>query len=139
MNRTIRPDAGRLPSNPGLSTGRVAFALSAKDIAAIVAQLGASKHVVCLLLIDSNPNQSVTGGPGVAGATEECRAAVPGLSERQHAVLQLIATGATTREMAISLVLSERTVERHIANLYARIGARNRAEATAYAAKQGLI
>ena len=55
------------------------------------------------------------------------------LSERQIEVLQLIAQGRTTREIAEILVLSERTIERHIADLYAKIGARNRAEATAYA------
>jgi DNA-binding NarL/FixJ family response regulator len=44
----------------------------------------------------------------------------------------MLAQGKTTREIAEALVLSERTVQRHIADLYARIGARNRAEATAY-------
>jgi DNA-binding NarL/FixJ family response regulator len=56
-----------------------------------------------------------------------------GLSQRQEEVLRLIAAGRTTREIAAQLVLSERTVERHIADVYAKIGARNRAEATAYA------
>jgi DNA-binding CsgD family transcriptional regulator len=56
-----------------------------------------------------------------------------GLSPRQAEVLRLLAEGKTTREIARSLVLSERTVERHIADVYAKIGARNRAEATAYA------
>lgn len=55
------------------------------------------------------------------------------LSGRQIEVLELIAEGKTTREIAAALVLSERTVERHISDIYARIGARNRAEATAYA------
>jgi DNA-binding CsgD family transcriptional regulator/pimeloyl-ACP methyl ester carboxylesterase len=55
------------------------------------------------------------------------------LSGRQAEVLRLIAEGKTTREIADTLVLSERTVERHIADVYAKIGARNRAEATVYA------
>jgi len=55
-----------------------------------------------------------------------------GLSIRQREVLRLLAEGKTTREIADTLVLSERTVERHIADAYAKIGARNRAEATAY-------
>jgi pimeloyl-ACP methyl ester carboxylesterase len=54
------------------------------------------------------------------------------LSARQAEVLQLISQGKTTREVAELLVLSERTVERHIADLYAKIGARNRSEATAF-------
>jgi DNA-binding NarL/FixJ family response regulator len=55
------------------------------------------------------------------------------LSLRQKEVLRLIAQGKTTREIADTLVLSERTVERHIADAYAKIGARNRSEATVYA------
>ncbi len=54
------------------------------------------------------------------------------LSHRQTDVLRLIADGKTTREIARVLVLSERTVERHIADIYAKIGARNRSEATAF-------
>jgi pimeloyl-ACP methyl ester carboxylesterase len=54
------------------------------------------------------------------------------LTQRQTEVLELIARGKTTREIAANLVLSERTVERHIADVYAKIGARNRSEATAF-------
>jgi len=54
------------------------------------------------------------------------------LSLRQGEVLRLISQGKTTKEVAEQLVLSERTVERHIAGLYAKIGARNRSEATAF-------
>ena len=54
------------------------------------------------------------------------------LSARQLEVLKLISEGKRTREIAEALVLSERTVERHIADVYTKIGARNRAEATAY-------
>ena len=56
----------------------------------------------------------------------------PALSARQREVLHLVAQGKTNREIAEALVLSERTVQRHIADLYARIGVRNRAEATAF-------
>ncbi|HLF77342.1 MAG TPA: alpha/beta fold hydrolase [Dehalococcoidia bacterium] len=55
------------------------------------------------------------------------------LSPRQIEVLRLVVSGMTTREIADKLVLSERTVERHIADVYAKIGARNRAEAIVFA------
>jgi len=58
---------------------------------------------------------------------------VADLSERQMQVLRLLASGKTTREIADELVLSERTVERHISDVYAKIGARNRAEAIVFA------
>jgi DNA-binding NarL/FixJ family response regulator len=57
----------------------------------------------------------------------------PALSTRQLQVLRLIAEGKSSREIAAALVLSERTVQRHIAELYTRINVHNRAEATAFA------
>lgn len=56
-----------------------------------------------------------------------------GLSAREVDVLRLIATGRNNGEIADALFLSVRTVERHITNLYAKIAARGRADATAYA------
>jgi len=67
------------------------------------------------------------------GALHRTAGSALGLSRRQEEVLRLIAEGKTTREIAEVLVLSERTVERHIADVYAKIGVRNRSEATAYA------
>ncbi|HEY7467326.1 MAG TPA: helix-turn-helix transcriptional regulator, partial [Dehalococcoidia bacterium] len=61
------------------------------------------------------------------------------LTPRQNEVLRLISQGKTTREIAVNLVLSERTVERHIADVYAKIGARNRSEATAYFLSRVLV
>jgi DNA-binding CsgD family transcriptional regulator len=54
------------------------------------------------------------------------------LTAREIDVLNLIAQGASNKEIARRLALSVHTVERHIANVYAKIGVRNRAEATAY-------
>ena len=58
------------------------------------------------------------------------------MTERQWEVLQLFAQGNTNREIAEALVLSQRTVQRHIADIYDKIGARNRSEATAFAMSQ---
>ena len=62
-----------------------------------------------------------------------------GLSQREVDVLLLIAKGKTTREIAAELVLSGRTVQRHISNLYSKIDVRNRAEATAFAQNESSI
>lgn len=56
-----------------------------------------------------------------------------GITQQQLRVLRLIAQGRSSHEIATELVLSERTVQRHIANLYAKVGVHNRAEATAFA------
>ena len=61
------------------------------------------------------------------------------LTAREIEVLRLLASGQTNQEIAAALSLSVRTVERHIGNLYGKIGARGRADATAYALRQGLL
>jgi DNA-binding NarL/FixJ family response regulator len=58
------------------------------------------------------------------------------LSDRKIEVFRLIVQGKTNREIAAALVLSERTVQRHIADLYREIDVRNRAEATAFGINQ---
>ncbi len=63
---------------------------------------------------------------------------VAGLSPREAEVLCLLAAGRTNREIAAELYLSVRTVERHVTNLYAKIGARGRADATAFALRHDL-
>ena len=62
-----------------------------------------------------------------------------GLTEREVEVLRRLAGGKTNSEIAEELHVSVRTVERHIANIYAKIGARGRANATAYALTHNLI
>ncbi len=61
-----------------------------------------------------------------------------GLTSREAEVLQLLANGRSSREIGEDLYLSVRTVERHIANVYLKIDAHGRADATAYAVKRGL-
>jgi pimeloyl-ACP methyl ester carboxylesterase/DNA-binding CsgD family transcriptional regulator len=75
---------------------------------------------------------AIPGRAGSLGAGEVRH----NLSGRQAEVLDLIARGRTNREIAEALVLSLRTVERHTADLYAKIGVRNRTEAVAYALKR---
>ena len=60
------------------------------------------------------------------------------LTPREAEVLGLLAEGLTNKQIAGRLVLSVHTVERHVANGYRKIGARNRANATAYALRSGL-
>lgn len=55
------------------------------------------------------------------------------LSPREHEVLQLLAGGLTNGAIARKLVLSERTVERHVGNIYNKLGVNGRVEAAAYA------
>lgn len=61
------------------------------------------------------------------------------LTPREHEVLGLLVGGESNREIGVMLSLSERTVARHIANIYARTGTHGRAEVTAYALRHDLV
>ena len=76
----------------------------------------------------SAPEFERTAGTHVGGS-------ITRLSKRQREILNLIANGLTNREIASELVLSLRTVERHVNDIYARLGVRNRTEAVAFALK----
>ena len=62
-----------------------------------------------------------------------------GLSPREAEVLRAVAAGKSNRVIAEELVLSRRTVENHLVNIYAKIGATNRATAVAFALRHGLV
>ena len=61
------------------------------------------------------------------------------LSERECEVLQLVAGGATNKEIAGTLFISENTVNYHMKNILAKLHLRNRAQAVAYALQSGLV
>jgi DNA-binding CsgD family transcriptional regulator len=66
-------------------------------------------------------------------------AAGHGLTARELQVLRLVAAGETNRAIAAALVLSERTVDRHVSNIFTKIGVSSRAAATAFAYEHRLV
>jgi DNA-binding NarL/FixJ family response regulator len=66
-------------------------------------------------------------------------AAADPLTPREQQVIKLIAEGRTNREIAETLIISEKTVERHRANMLEKLGMRDRVELTRYAIKRGLV
>lgn len=63
----------------------------------------------------------------------------PGLTPREREVLELVATGATNREIAERLHLSPHTIKEHTSSLYRKLEARNRADAVLRAQRLGLL
>jgi DNA-binding CsgD family transcriptional regulator len=59
------------------------------------------------------------------------------LSQRESQVIALLAGGRENAEMAAALGVSVHTIERHVANIFRKLGVRNRAEATAWAHRHG--
>ncbi len=68
------------------------------------------------------------------------KAAIPevDLTERELEVLRLVATGATNREIAEKLSVSEGTVKNHMSSILTRLGLRDRLQAALYALEHGL-
>jgi len=61
------------------------------------------------------------------------------LTDREVEVLRLVSTGLTNRGIADRLSLSEKTVARHLSNIFGKLGLSSRAAATACAYENGLI
>ncbi len=64
---------------------------------------------------------------------------VGGLTAREAEVLRLVAAGKTNRAIAEELVISDRTVGRHLSNIFDKLGVSSRAGATAWAYQQGVV
>jgi DNA-binding NarL/FixJ family response regulator len=80
--------------------------------------------------------------PSVAGRLMGLIAAPPennDLSPRELEVLRSVAAGATNREIAKALFISEATVKTHLLHLYDKLGARDRASAVSVAYQRGLL
>ena len=62
-----------------------------------------------------------------------------GLTAREVEVLRLVASGRSNAQIAADLVLSEKTVARHLSNIFGKLGVGSRTAATAYAFEHGLV
>ena len=80
------------------------------------------------------------GAPGALGAPGATGGTLPGgLTGREVEVLRLVATGRTNRQIAEELVISDKTVARHVSNIFTKLAVRSRAAATAYAYEHDLV
>lgn len=74
---------------------------------------------------------ALTQGPATEGSA--------GLTPREREVLRLVAAGKSNRSIAADLVLSEKTVARHVSNILGKLGLPSRSAATAHAYQHGLL
>lgn len=77
--------------------------------------------------------------PDVARVESLLPGTVRGLTAREVEVVRLVATGRTNREIAAELYLSEKTVARHLSNIFAKLDRSSRSAVTAYAYENGLL
>jgi NarL family two-component system response regulator LiaR len=86
-------------------------------------------------------------GPAVAQKVMRQFSALPGkqpsladdLTPREMEVLKLIAAGLTNRQIAETLILSEKTVKNHINNIFSKLHVYDRSQAMLYAIREGLV
>jgi DNA-binding NarL/FixJ family response regulator len=112
-------------------TGRACRLLRDEDAAAI--ELDAARQAF----------EELGAAPDIAGLRTSSQAgpspALEGLTAREVQVLRLVATGRTNRAIADDLDISEKTVARHISNIFTKLDLSSRAAATAYAYQHHLI
>ena len=115
----------------------------------------ASRVVMLSMLSDESTKADARAAGAVAYLTKDCtvedvvetlrevggaRPEAAGIvTNREAEVLGLIATGASTSEVARQLYISPKTVKNHVANIYVKLGVQNRAEATLAAIRAGLV
>jgi DNA-binding CsgD family transcriptional regulator/tetratricopeptide (TPR) repeat protein len=122
--------------------GRACHALGDRDGAqlawsaarATFGELGAAPDLAALAALPAAGASSSPGAAssGIAGVGHK-------LSPRELEVLRLVAAGKTNRAIAGALFLSEKTVDRHVSNILAKLDVSSRAAATAYAFQHGLV
>jgi DNA-binding NarL/FixJ family response regulator len=115
--------AGEISPQAARAAGAAGFAYKdwpARRIASAVRSVGLGKSVF--------PRQGDHDNPGALG-----------LSERERAVLELMASGSTNPEIAGALHLSKHTVKEHTSAVYRKLGVRNRTEAVQRAQRLGLL
>lgn len=63
----------------------------------------------------------------------------PGLTDRETEVLRLVGQGASNREIAASLFISEKTAKNHLTHIFEKLGVSDRTQAALYAVRSGLV
>jgi DNA-binding NarL/FixJ family response regulator len=79
------------------------------------------------------------GALAAAGGEAGVQPANDGLTVRERDVLRLLVAGRSDREIGAALFIGTRTVQTHVANLFAKLGVHARAEAAAVAVRRGLV
>ncbi|MER7504471.1 LuxR C-terminal-related transcriptional regulator [Nonomuraea pusilla] len=111
-----------------LRTAREALTNAAKHAPGAPAELALSFEERCVRLTVTNPAPpSVPATAHTTGWAAPAASAGPGLTVREVEVLRLVARGLPNGEIAAALFIAETTVKTHVNNVFAKIGARNRA------------
>jgi DNA-binding NarL/FixJ family response regulator len=84
-------------------------------------------------------SQEMADGVKIELAADQALKSKDDISGREQEVLQLVCEGATNREIAERLIVSEHTVKVHLRNILNKLNLRNRQQVAAYAVQEGLV
>jgi DNA-binding NarL/FixJ family response regulator len=122
-----------------LAAGAVGFlrkdTLTLDVLEAALTAAVAGAMVLATSVLGETRGAGTAGAPGARPATS----AAPPLSQREQRVLELLAEGHQTREIASELCYSERTIKNVLHDIVTKLNARSRSHAIAYAVREGLI
>jgi DNA-binding CsgD family transcriptional regulator len=129
-------DAPYLAARARLLVGKAFQALGDHD-GALLELDGARKVFVQIGAVPDVAAADAMTAP--AGSATAALADTHGLSAREIEVLRLVAAGKTNKEIGQQLFVSERTIDRHVSNIFVKLEVPTRAAATAWAYRRGLV
>ena len=139
----MRPDLLRVYATAAadgpLAADGAGARLRARGRRAVGGPLGARDAGRQCRRLDRRPHRAGNlGSPAVAPTADPSRQPVASLSAREREVLAALADGLTNQELAERLFISERTANRHLSNIFTKLGVRNRTAAARVAIEAGL-
>jgi NarL family two-component system response regulator YdfI len=120
----------------GLRAGARGYLLKDTDRATLFDTIRAAAHGETLLKPEIMARVLLRAGAGHATLAVDSSIE---LTEREQEVLKAVARGERSKEVAVRLGISERTVKAHLASIYNKLGVDSRAAAIAVAAQKGLL
>ena len=124
----LRPELVSVTGVEGASTSLIEAALAAGSFAVVTQPVTADELSSVIRSAIADKRSEASSG------TPRCR-----LTRREIGILRLVAEGRSNREVAKLLWVSDQTVKFHLANIYKKLGVRNRVEASAWAVSRGLV
>lgn len=120
---------------PAIRAGALSYILKDADPAELAEAIRKAAHGEAML----NPRVASRLVQEIQGVREEETNPFAELSERELEVLRLIANGASNKEIADQLVISEKTVKSHVSNILSKLHLVDRTQAAAYAWNKGIV
>jgi DNA-binding NarL/FixJ family response regulator len=132
---TYADDESLFPALQAGASGYLTKDASAEEIAEAIRAVAAGRTHLDPAIQQRLVAAVVEGQPAVVGRAQDLP---DDLTPREAEVLELIAAGLSNSEIAAALVLSSATVKTHVNHIFAKTGARDRAQAVRYAYRHGI-